>query len=209
MKFKCIDINGKETGSEEIKFDSSKRSAIDHELYLTIQQQGKNGRLVSASTKTRSDVRGGGRKPYAQKGTGNARRGTNRTPLRVGGGVIFGPSPRIRKYKLGSKSIRSAIKYVLSFKESQIVILDIGSDNDIKTKQVTNLIQSVSKESPNKVSFVVSPTDHNGFSKAFRNVANHYLLSPNFMDLSKLISSELIIFTVDSFTKVKELVNHD
>jgi large subunit ribosomal protein L4 len=107
-----------------------------HRVYLT---QLKNARKHTASTKTRSEVRGGGRKPWKQKGTGNARAGSTRSPLFVGGGVIFGPRPRIVSKKINKKERRLAILSALYLKKQQFVFTNetVFTDfNEVKTKNI-------------------------------------------------------------------------
>jgi len=119
--------------------DSEKKKkaiGLIHRVYLT---QLKNSRKYTASTKTKSEVRGGGRKPWKQKGTGNARAGSTRSPLFVGGGVIFGPKPRIVNKKVNKKEKRLAITTALYLKQQKFVFFKeetVGNLTDIKTKNI-------------------------------------------------------------------------
>lgn len=125
---------------EEEKFfknPEKKKKAIGliHKVYLA---QLKNSRKYLASTKTKSEVRGGGKKPWRQKGTGNARAGSSRSPLWVGGGVIFGPKPRLVNKKINKKERRLAILSALYLKKQQLTFIEenlFEEFNTIKTKK--------------------------------------------------------------------------
>jgi len=137
-----------------------KKKAIGliHRVYLT---QLKNSRQYLASTKTKSEVRGGGRKPWRQKGTGNARAGSTRSPLWVGGGVTFGPKPRIVSKKINKKERRLAILSALYLKKQQFVFVNETSFNEfdvIKTKNVTKFISDCGLNTSEKNSFHFNKT---------------------------------------------------
>ena len=113
-----------------------------HILHDIVKMQLANRRAGTACTKTRTEVRGGGKKPYRQKGTGRARAGTNNSPLWRGGGVIFGPKPRDYSYKLPKKVRRLGVRMALSarFSEDNITVLDGFDLADIKTKQFVDIM---------------------------------------------------------------------
>ena len=119
--------------------EKKKRSiGLIHRAYLT---QIKNSRKYLASTKTKSEVRGGGKKPWKQKGTGNARAGSSRSPLWKGGGVTFGPKPRSVKKKINKKERRLAILSALYLKKQQFIFVDdLSLNSNVKTKTVTKLL---------------------------------------------------------------------
>lgn len=112
-----------ETKNEQLSF--LKDEVNQHLIYLVNKYQRAKSRAGTASTKNRSSVRGGGAKPYRQKGTGNARRGTNRSPLRRGGGVIFGPSPRSFAISLNQESVKIGILHALSANKDKIQIMKL------------------------------------------------------------------------------------
>merc|ERR1711871_508252 len=135
-----------------------KKKAIGliHRVYLT---QLKNAKKYTASTKTRSEVRGGGRKPWKQKGTGRARAGSTRSPLFVGGGVIFGPKPKVVSKKINKKERRLAILSALYLKKQNFIFIDenkISQFDSIKTKKVCELISDLKLKSSSKILFILS-----------------------------------------------------
>ena len=137
--------DGKVVGNMDLNenvFGVTVRSDVMHEVvvnYLANQRQG------TQSTRTRTEVRGGGAKPWRQKGTGRARQGSIRAPQWVGGGVALGPKPRDYRYTVNKKVRRMALKSALSSKveENEIIVLDAFSCDEIKTKQVTTLLKNL------------------------------------------------------------------
>ena len=127
-----------------------------HRVYLS---QLKNSRKYLASTKTTSEVRGGGKKPWRQKGTGNARAGSSRSPLWVGGGVIFGPKPRLVNKKINKKERRLAILSALYLKKQQLTFIEetnFEQFTTIKTKMVLDLITKLGLNLQTKILFVLT-----------------------------------------------------
>lgn len=142
MNVKLYNQEGAEVGTVDLKpeiFEIEPNEAVVHQYvvnYLARQRQG------NASTKTRRDVRGGGKKPWRQKGTGRARAGTSRSPLWRGGGTVFGPHPRLYGYEMPKKMKRLAIKSVLADKaqSDKLRVIDKIELAEIKTKQVVSMI---------------------------------------------------------------------
>jgi large subunit ribosomal protein L4 len=116
-----------------------------HLLYEVVNMQRANRRAGTASTKTRGEVRGGGKKPWRQKGTGRARAGSSRSPIWVGGATIFGPQPRDYSYRLPASARRSALRSALAMKrrEEKLVIVDAIDIADGKTKSVLQMLQAL------------------------------------------------------------------
>jgi large subunit ribosomal protein L4 len=147
MKQIINNVENMNTSIDKIFEDNpeKKKKAIGliHRAYLT---QLKNSRKYLASTKTKSEVRGGGKKPWKQKGTGNARAGSSRSPLWKGGGVSFGPKPRTVSKKINKKERRLAILSALYLKKQQFIFVDNNSFNEftgVKTKNITNTIKNL------------------------------------------------------------------
>jgi large subunit ribosomal protein L4 len=138
--------------------EKKKRSiGLIHRAYLT---QIKNSRKYLASTKTKSEVRGGGKKPWKQKGTGNARAGSSRSPLWKGGGVSFGPKPRVVTKKINKKERRLAILSALYLKKQQFIFVDDLSLNaNVKTKTVTKLLTDLGLKNNEKTLFILTEPD--------------------------------------------------
>jgi large subunit ribosomal protein L4 len=139
-----------------------------HILHDIVKMQLANRRAGTACTKTRTEVRGGGAKPYRQKGTGRARAGTNNSPLWRGGGVTFGPKPRDYSYKLPKKVRKLGLRMALStrFSESNMLVLDGFDLADIKTKQFVEVMKKLDIEN----GLIVIPGNNENLERSSRNV---------------------------------------
>ena len=189
---------------EEKVLGDRKKKAIGliHRIYLI---QLKNRRKHTASTKTRSEVRGGGRKPWKQKGTGRARAGSSRSPLWTGGGVSFGPKPHLTKKKANKKERRLAILSALYLKKQQFVFVEENLLNDfteIKTKNVKQLISKLNLKENSKLLFVLSEPNKNLWLAA-RNLKNVELTTANCLNLEQLLKANHVILSNASL----ELIN--
>jgi large subunit ribosomal protein L4 len=174
-----------------------KAVGLIHRVYLT---QLKNSRKYTASTKTKSEVRGGGRKPWKQKGTGNARAGSRRSPLWVGGGVIFGPKPRIVSKKVNKKERRLAIVSALYLKKKEFVFVDenaLSNFNIIKTKETLKLLQTLNVSTTKKTLFVLSAPNKNLWL-ATRNLKNVVITTAKCLNLKQLLHTHHIILSKSS-----------
>lgn len=173
-----------------------KKKAIGliHRVYLT---QLINARKYTASTKTKSEVRGGGRKPWRQKGTGQARAGSIRSPLFVGGGVIFGPKPRIVSKKINKKERRLAILSAVYLKKNQWKFLEenqLNNFNVIKTKQISQFLASLNIQSTSKVLFIL-PKPNKIFWLSSRNLKNIEISTASCINLKQLLKANHILLT--------------
>jgi len=168
-----------------------------HRVYLS---QLKNSRKYLASTKTKSEVRGGGKKPWRQKGTGNARAGSSRSPLWVGGGVIFGPKPRLVNKKINKKERRLAILSALYLKKQQLTFIEETSFEQfttIKTKMVLDLITKLGLNLQTKILFVLTKPNRS-FWLASRNLKNVEVTSADCLNLKQLLQTSSIIISNNS-----------
>ena len=145
-----------------------------HILHDVVKMQLANRRAGTACTKTRTEVRGGGAKPYRQKGTGRARAGTNTSPLWRGGGVIFGPKPRDYSYKLPKKVRRLGVRMALSarFSEDNMVVLEGFDLADIKTKDFVEVMKKLNIEN----GLIVIPGKNENLEKSSRNVHGYKVI---------------------------------
>ena len=143
-----FNTDNKKVGEVELHDDLFGVEVKKHILHDVVKMQLANRRAGTASTKTRTEVRGGGAKPYRQKGTGRARAGTNRSPLWRGGGVIFGPKPRDYSYKLPRKVRKLGVRMALStrFSEKNMLVLDGFDLTEIKTKQFIEVMNKLNIE---------------------------------------------------------------
>ena len=181
-----------------------KKKAIGliHRVYLT---QIKNARKYTASTKTKSEVRGGGRKPWKQKGTGRARAGSSRSPLWVGGGVSFGPRPRIVSKKINKKERRLAILSALYLKKKQFLFVEenLFSNSTItKTKQIIKTLNELNLSSDSKILIILNAPNRKLWL-ATRNLRNIDLTVATCLNIKQLLNTNHIVLSNSSL----ELIN--
>jgi large subunit ribosomal protein L4 len=193
-KVSTVDLN------EEI-FGIEPNEAIVHSVlvnYLANQRQG------TQSTKTRSEVRGGGRKPWRQKGTGRARQGSIRAPQWIKGGIALGPKPRSYKYKVNKKERQLAIKSLLSSKvlENDLVVVDKIDFKEIKTKQMVDAMKNLKIEDK---ALVVLPANNETVQKSARNLAMVGTSSVNTINVYDLLKYKKLVLTVDAVKKLEEV----
>ena len=176
-------------------FERKKKAiGLIHRAYLT---QLKNSRKYTASTKTRSEVRGGGRKPWKQKGTGRARAGSTRSPLFVGGGVIFGPRPRIVCKKINKKERRLAILSAVYLKKKQFLFVNeelFTQFDTVKTKKICDLITSLNLNTTSKILFVLSKPNK-FFWLSTKNLKNIEVTSSSTLNIEQLLNANHIILS--------------
>ena len=180
--------------------EKKKRSiGLIHRAYLT---QIKNSRKYFASTKTKSEVRGGGKKPWKQKGTGNARAGSSRSPLWKGGGVSFGPKPRVVTKKINKKERRLAILSALYLKKQQFIFVDdLSLNSNVKTKTVTKLLTDLGLKNNEKTLFILTEPDKQ-FWLASRNLKNVEVTAANCLNIKQLLSTNHIILSNASLDSI-------
>ena len=181
-----------------------KKKAIGliHRVYLT---QIKNARKYTASTKTKSEVRGGGRKPWKQKGTGRARAGSSRSPLWVGGGVSFGPRPRVVSKKINKKERRLAILSALYLKKKEFLFVEDTLFNNVaitKTKQIIKTLNELNLRSDSKI-LIILPAPTQKLWLATRNLRNIDLTVATCLNIKQLLNTNHIVLSNSSL----ELIN--
>lgn len=190
---------------EKIFLNRKKKSiGLIHKIYLL---QLKNRRNYTASTKTKSEVRGGGRKPWRQKGTGQARAGSSRSPLWVGGGVIFGPKPRIVKKKINKKERRLAILSAFYLKKKNFKILeDTFFENltIIKTKEIVTLLKEKNLSLSEKI-LIILPEENKKLRLATRNIQNIVITITNCLSLDHLLNAKTILLSEKSIEKINSI----
>jgi len=179
--------------------NKKKKKAIGliHRVYLS---QLINSRQYLASTKTKSEVRGGGRKPWRQKGTGRARAGSLRSPLFVGGGVIFGPKPRLVTRKINKKERRLALLSALSLKKNQMEFIEenkLSNFNTIKTKEIFKLIANFNFLPSSKILFILSKPNKN-FWLSSKNLKNIEVTTASCLNLKQLLNAKHIVLSEQS-----------
>jgi large subunit ribosomal protein L4 len=203
-KIDVYDIDGKKVKSMQLKeevFGIKPNEAVVHSVllnYLANQRQG------TQSTKTRSEVRGGGRKPWRQKGTGRARQGSIRAPQWIKGGIALGPKPRSYKYRVNKKEKRLAIKSILSSKvlEKDLVVVDKFDFKEIKTKQMATAMKNLKIEDK---ALIMLATGDEKVQKSARNLAGVRTSSVATINVFDLLKYKKLILTVDAVKKLEEV----
>ena len=206
VTYNSVDLTGKKldpTYNITLKVLDNTGNYLIHKDILrhhVLKQQG------TVSTKTRSEVRGGGKKPWKQKGTGRARAGSNRSPLWKGGGIIFGPKPRIKTYKLNKKERRLALQTLFYNKHSNISVIDNLEDNfnTPKTKEFCNICQNCNIDLTKKVLLIVSKKS-NTLKLAVQNIKNIELISACSLNTLSLIAANQVVMTPLAINDLKEI----
>jgi len=200
-----LDINGQQLDStHELQLNVLEESG-NYLLHKDLLRHHSSQRQGTASTKTRSEVRGGGRKPWQQKGTGRARAGSNRSPLWKGGGVIFGPKPKKIVLKLNKKERRLALQTLLYNKKNNILIIE-NLENEIvepKTKSFLKVCQDCSVSLDQKVLVIVSKKTTQ-LKLATQNLKNVELISASNLNTFSLLKAKQIILTPPAINDIKE-----
>ena len=203
-KIDVYNIEGKKVSDLELKeeiFGIEPNEALVHSVlvnYLANQRQG------TQSTKTRSEVRGGGRKPWRQKWTGRARQGSIRAPQWIKGGIALGPKPRSYKYRVNKKEKRLAIKSVLSSKvlENKLTVVDKLELKEIKTKTMVNAIKNLKVEGK---ALIVIPEKNEMIQKSARNIEGVRTASVATLNIFDLLKYNNLVLTVDTVKKIEEV----
>ncbi len=204
----CVVRNwqGEEVGQATLELKVAREKNASHIVHRALVRQMTNARQGNASTKTRAEVRGGGRKPWRQKGTGRARAGSIRSPLWRGGGVIFGPKPRDYEIKMNRKERRLAMRTALfSRSEDLIVVEDFGEQlARPKTKELMAAIARWGVEPQAKV-LLILPEKAETIYLSARNVANLTLLSATQLNIYDLLNADKIVTTALALEKIQEV----
>lgn len=206
ITYKPIDINGKElNSSHELKLNVLETSG-NYLLHKDLLRHFNYQKQGTASTKTRSEVRGGGRKPWRQKGTGRARAGSNRSPLWKGGGVIFGPKPKKVILKLNKKERKLALQTLLYNKKSNILIIDDLESrmNDAKTKSFLKICKDCLINLDQKILVIVSKKTL-PLKLATQNIKNVELIDASNLNTLSLLKAKQIILTSLAINYIKEI----
>ncbi len=196
-------IEGKEVGKIELNDAIFGAKINEHLVHMAVVQQLANKRQGTQSTKTRSEVRGGGRKPWRQKGTGNARQGSIRSPQWKGGGVVFAPKPRDYSFKLNRKEKQAALKSALTSKvmNEKIVVLDELNFEEIKTKQMVNVLDNLNVS---KALVVLGEKNDNVWLSA-RNIPSVRTVLFNSINVYDLLKYDTLVLTKEAVEKIEEV----
>lgn len=203
-KVDLYNIEGKVVGDYELADSIYEIEPNEEAVYQVVKAQLANKRQGTSKTKDRSEVRGGGKKPWRQKGTGRARHGSSRSPIWVGGGVTFGPTPRSYNLSINKKVKRLALKSVLSAKASSgniFVIEDLALDAP-KTKTVVNMFAGI--DIPENALVVIDHTEDNA-KLSIRNIANVDYAYFNTINVYDILRHNALVLTKAAADKIEEV----
>ena len=196
-------MEGKEVGTIELNDAVFGVEVNEHLVHMAVVQQLANNRQGTQKAKTRSEVSGGGRKPWRQKGTGHARQGSTRAPQWTGGGIVFAPVPRDYSFKLNKKEKRAALKSALTDKvqKSSLIVVDELKFDEIKTKNFVNVMNNLKVE---KGLVVIADNDANVVMSA-KNVADVDTTLVNTINVYDVMKAKTVVLTKDAVAKIEEV----
>ncbi|MDT8012278.1 50S ribosomal protein L4 [Clostridium perfringens] len=203
-KLNILNVNGQNVGEIELAEAIFGVEVNEHVLYEVVKNQLANKRQGTQSAKTRAEVRGGGRKPWKQKGTGRARQGSIRAVQWVGGGVAFAPKPRDYSYTLPKKVRRLAIKSALSSKvqNNEIIVLDALNMEVPKTKEFVQILKNINAS---KKALVVTAEKNENVVKSARNIEGVQAATVNTINVYDILKYDTFVITTDAVKKVEEV----
>ena len=196
-------IEGKEVGSIDLNDAVFGVEVNEHLVHMAVVNQLANNRQGTQSAKTRSEVSGGGRKPWRQKGTGHARQGSTRSPQWTGGGVVFAPKPRDYSFKMNKKEKRAALCSALSSKvaESQIIVLDEFKLDEIKTKKFVEVMNNLKASK----ALVVLEGENKNVVLSGRNIPTVKVTATNEINTYDVLKYETLVVTKAAVEKLEEV----
>ncbi len=196
-------MEGKEVGTMELNDAVFGVEINDHLVHLAVVRQLANNRQGTQKAKTRSEVSGGGRKPWRQKGTGHARQGSTRSPQWTGGGVVFAPTPRDYSVKMNKKERRLALKSALTSRvqENKLIVLDELKLDEVKTKAMQNVLNNLNVS---KALVVLADNDANVVLST-RNIPDVVTALPNTINVYDVLKYNTVILTKASAAAIEEV----
>jgi large subunit ribosomal protein L4 len=205
MEIKVVNLQGSEAGAVEIKDDIAKAPIKQHAVWETVKWQLAKRRRGTHSTKTRGEVRGGGRKPWPQKHTGRARQGSIRAPQWVGGGVVHGPKPRDYSYNLPKKVRKVALRSVISgrIQEGNFIVVEDFSFEKPKTKQAIEFLKNLGLENAKVLLVVPAELDENTYL-SFRNLPNVKVLPVEGLNVYDVLAYDKCVVFKSTLPKIEE-----
>ncbi len=198
-----FNMEGKEVGTMELNDAVFGAKVNEHLVHQAVVLQLANNRQGTQKAKTRSEVSGGGRKPWRQKGTGHARQGSTRAPQWTGGGVVFAPVPRDYSFKMNKKEKRAALKSVLTSKvqENNFIVLDELKLAEVKTKEMKKVLDNLKVEK----ALVIIGDDSDNVVLSARNIAGVQTASVNTINVYDLLKYNTVIATKSSVASIEEV----
>ncbi len=198
-----LNMEGKEVGTIELNDAIFGVKINEHLVHMAVVQQLANNRQGTQKAKTRSEVSGGGRKPWRQKGTGHARQGSTRAPQWKGGGVVFAPVPRDCSFKLNKKEKRAALKSALTSRvlDGKLIVLDELKLDEIKTKKFKAVMDNLKVS---KALVVLADNDKNVFMSA-RNLPAIKTTLTSTINVYDILKGDTLVLTKDAVAKIEEV----
>jgi large subunit ribosomal protein L4 len=204
----CVirDWQGKESGKASLTLSVARESSAADLLHRAVVRQQAHARQGTASTLTRAEVAGGGRKPYKQKGTGRARQGSIRTPLRPGGGIVFGPKPRTYELAMNRKERRLALRTALMSRIGDItVVKGFGQGLDTpKTKEITAALERFGIEAGTKVLLILEGASE-AVKLSVRNLEKVKLIAADQLNVVDLLDAHKLVLNEEAITRIQEV----
>ena len=196
-------MEGKEVGTMDLNDAVFGVEINEHLVHMAVVQQLANNRQGTQKAKTRSEVSGGGRKPWRQKGTGHARQGSTRAPQWTGGGVVFAPVPRDYSFKLNKKEKRAALKSALSSRvaDGKLIVIDELKFDEIKTKKFKAVMDNLKVS---KALVVIAENDEKVVMSA-RNIPTIKTALTNTINVYDILKGDTLILTKDAVAKIEEV----
>ncbi|MGN0366286.1 MAG: 50S ribosomal protein L4 [Suilimivivens sp.] len=196
-------MEGKQVGTIELNDAVFGVEINEHLVHMAVVQQLANNRQGTQKAKTRSEVSGGGRKPWRQKGTGHARQGSTRAPQWTGGGVVFAPVPRDYSFKLNKKEKRAALKSALTSRvqDGKLIVVDELKFDEIKTKKFKAVMDNLKFS---KALVVLADNDENVVMSA-RNIPAVKTAQVNTMNVYDILKGDTLVLTKDAVAKIEEV----
>ena len=203
-KVEVLNIKGENVGEIELNETLFAADIAETAVYDAVKSQLANKRQGTQSAKTRAEVRGGGRKPFRQKGTGRARQGSIRAPHYTGGGIVFAPKPRDYSYKIPKKMRRKALYSVLTSKvnENELIVLDELKLDSYKTKEANEILTNINAN--NKAYVVIAENDDKVY-RSFRNIEGCNVEKANLINVYDLLRHDKLVITKDAINKLEEV----
>ena len=204
----CViqDWQGKEAGKASLDLKVAKETSAADLIHRAVVRQLANARQGTASTLTRSEVRGGGRKPYKQKGTGRARQGSIRTPLRPGGGIVFGPKPRSYELDMNRKERRLALRTALMSRSEDMVVVKAFGDKleKPKTKEVVEALERWGIPAGTKVLMILAEISES-VRLSVRNLPELKLIAADQLNVFDLLNAKKLVVSEEAIVKIQEV----
>ena len=208
----CVvrDWQGKETGKASIDLKVAKETTAVDLMHRAVLRQQAHSRQGTASTLTRAEVRGGGRKPYKQKGTGRARQGSIRTPLRPGGGIVFGPKPRTYNLAMNRKERRLALRTALMARiDDVIVVKDFGAALEApKTREVVDALGRLGVAADAKVLIVLTAPSE-VVKRSVRKLEKVKLITADQLNVFDLLHANALVLGEEALATIQEVYGDD